>query len=118
MCNEQDLRWKLDEINRALDDKNRVTSKHSNIESEIKPDEYIFVKTGYDWVRIDLHLLLYIEDREHYLYLGSANLKIYCKRSTRVAETPVRMKMTKFNRYKLPKSGIIKFFSTFTGTCP
>lgn len=63
-------------LSRFLQTIHRVTSKHSNIESEIKPDEYIFVKTGYDWARIDLDLLLYIEADRNYLTFHTSERRV------------------------------------------
>lgn len=55
-------------------------------ESLSLPDEkFIFVKTGYDWVRIDLDSLLYLEAEDNYVTFYEACRKTLCRMTLREA---------------------------------
>lgn len=61
-------------FNRFLQAVNRIRDK-----SGTSSPEFLFLKSGYDWVRIDLDALLYLEADDNYVTFYEANRKTLCR---------------------------------------
>jgi two-component system LytT family response regulator len=73
----------------------------ANASSGDNPDDYIFVKTGYDWTRITLSKLLYIEADGNYLTFYETDKRIL-----------TRMKLSEILE-KLPNAAFVRIHKSF-----
>ncbi len=88
-------------LGRFLQTTDRVTAQFSNVVNGSKPCDYIFVKTGYDWARIDLDSLLYIEADRNYLTFHTSDRKVL-----------TRMKLAEIFE-KLPREAFMQIHKSF-----
>lgn len=63
-------------LSRFLQAIDRAAAKISSAANDAKSYDYIFVKTGYDWARIDLDALLYIEADGNYLTFHTSDRQV------------------------------------------
>ncbi|GGH21508.1 DNA-binding response regulator [Dyadobacter endophyticus] len=88
-------------LGRFLQTTDRITAQFSKVVNGLKPCDYIFVKTGYDWARIDLDLLLYIEADRNYLTFHTSGRKVL-----------TRMKLAEIFE-KLPREAFMQIHKSF-----
>ena len=86
---------------RFLQTTHRVAASFQNIASDLKSNDYIFVKTGYDWARIDLDSLLYIETERNYLTFHTSERRVL-----------TRMKLAEILE-KLPREAFIQIHKSY-----
>lgn len=88
-------------LSRFLQTTDRITAKLSGAVNDAKPNDYIFVKTGYDWARIDLDSLLYIEADGNYLTFHTLDRRVL-----------TRMKLTEILE-KLPCEAFVRIHKSY-----
>lgn len=88
-------------LSRFLQTIDRVTAQISSAANDAKPNDYIFVKTGYDWARIDLDSLLYIEADGNYLTFHTSDQRVL-----------TRMKLAEILE-KLPRKAFVRIHKSY-----
>jgi DNA-binding LytR/AlgR family response regulator len=88
-------------LSRFMQTMDRVSAKILKVQNEAKPNDYIFVKTGYDWARIDLDALLYIEAEGNYLTFHTTDRQVL-----------TRMKLAEIME-KLPGEAFVRIHKSY-----